>query len=347
MESGLRLRHAGDGHWGGAVLALPGAGKGSRGEPGGFREGLLLQGPPLSGWGGSGAATGRVAPGGERRAPLPGNGSDPRRAPGGGGATPASLEGAAGGVGFAHPGLRGPHRNGDARRPCLLDAAGGDQHARDFVLVRGPGAHRGRPARSGASPQVRSPRGLDAGGAPRGSGGGGIGYAWQALSEKATAAGFGRAGFALSDRDRASPAAAVAGGSGSLARGPAAPRSGGFTAGDAGGAQRGGLQCYLRGELPATLTGFPGGYTVKRYDRRRRCGNVGIRRLGPDFQARREGWKTRRGSFPRFPRRVISTATLSPLPRRVWKGEPHPRWRRFWLRVRSQGEKLFSQEVKS
>jgi len=49
---------------------------------------------------------------------------------------------------------------------------------------------------------------------------------------------------------------------------------------------------------------------VKRYERRRRCGNVGIRRSLPDFQARREGGKTRSGSFPRFPRRGISTATL-------------------------------------
>lgn len=86
---------------------------------------------------------------------------------------------------------------------------------------------------------------------------------------------------------------------------------------------------------------------MKRHDRRRRCGNVGIRRFLPGFQARREGWKTRRGSFPRFPRRVISTATRSPLPHGVWKGEQHPRRRRFLLRVRSQGEKLFSQEVKS
>jgi hypothetical protein len=86
---------------------------------------------------------------------------------------------------------------------------------------------------------------------------------------------------------------------------------------------------------------------VKRYDRRRRCGNVGMRRFLPDFQARREGGKTRRGSFPRFPRRGISTATLSSLPLGVWKGEQHPRRRRFVLRVRAQGEKLFSQEVKS
>jgi hypothetical protein len=86
---------------------------------------------------------------------------------------------------------------------------------------------------------------------------------------------------------------------------------------------------------------------VRRYDRRRRCGNVGIRRSLPDFQARREGGKTRRWSFPRFPRRVISTATLSPLPLGVSKREQHPRRRRFVLRVRAQGEKLFSQEVKS
>ena len=86
---------------------------------------------------------------------------------------------------------------------------------------------------------------------------------------------------------------------------------------------------------------------MKRYHRRGRCGNVGIRRSLPDFQARREGWETRRGSFPRFPRRGISTATLSSLPLGVSKGEQHPRRRRFVLQVRAQGEKLFSQEVKS
>src|SRR6266568_2340824 len=42
--------------------------------------------------------------------------------------------------------------------------------------------------------------------------------------------------------------------------------------------------------------------------RRRGCGNVGIRRGGPDFQARWKGWETRLRSFPGFPRRVISTA---------------------------------------
>jgi hypothetical protein len=47
---------------------------------------------------------------------------------------------------------------------------------------------------------------------------------------------------------------------------------------------------------------------VKRYDRRRRCGNVGPDAVG--IQARRKEWKTRGGSFPRFPRRGISTATL-------------------------------------
>ncbi len=119
----------------------------------------------------SGAATGRVASGSERGATLPGDGSDPRRTPRRGGAAPACLEGGAEGVGLAHPGLCRPHRDRDARRPCLLDAAGGDQHAGDAVFVRGPGAHRGRPARSGASPKVRSPRGLDAGGAPRGASG--------------------------------------------------------------------------------------------------------------------------------------------------------------------------------
>src|SRR6266704_749782 len=53
------------GHRGGALLALPGAGEGGGGELGGFREGILLQGTPLPGPGGSGAATRGVASGGE------------------------------------------------------------------------------------------------------------------------------------------------------------------------------------------------------------------------------------------------------------------------------------------
>ena len=52
---------------------------------------------------------------------------------------------------------------------------------------------------------------------------------------------------------------------------------------------------------------------MKRDDRRRRGGNVGPDIVG--IQARREGGKTRRGSFPRFPRRGISTATLPALAR--------------------------------
>jgi hypothetical protein len=84
---------------------------------------------------------------------------------------------------------------------------------------------------------------------------------------------------------------------------------------------------------------------VKRYHRRRRCGNVGPDEVG--IQARREGWKTRRLSFPRFPRRGISTATLSSPPCGLGKGEQHPRRRRSLFRVGARGEKLFSQEVKS
>jgi len=68
-------------------------------------------------------------------------------------------------------------------------------------------------------------------------------------------------------------------------------------------------------------------------NRRRRCGNVEIARLGfgRDFQARWEGWKSPSlpslplvavgGTFPRFPRRVISTATShNPFSRRSTAG---------------------------
>src|SRR5271157_2192332 len=46
--------------------------------------------------------------------------------------------------------------------------------------------------------------------------------------------------------------------------------------------------------------------------RRRGCGNVGIRRSLPDFQARRKEGETRFLSFPRFPRRGISAAWQPP-----------------------------------
>ena len=68
-------------------------------------------------------------------------------------------------------------------------------------------------------------------------------------------------------------------------------------------------------------------------NRRRRGGNVEIARLGfgRDFQARWEGWKSPGlpspplvavgGTFPRFPQRVISTATShNPFSRRSTAG---------------------------
>ena len=48
MESGLCLRHAGDGSGGGAVLAVSSAAKRKRGEPGRFRQVFLLQGAAVS-----------------------------------------------------------------------------------------------------------------------------------------------------------------------------------------------------------------------------------------------------------------------------------------------------------
>src|SRR5260370_42697491 len=51
VESGLRLRHAGDGDRGGVVLALPGSAKRQRGEPGRFRQVLLFQGAAVSRFG--------------------------------------------------------------------------------------------------------------------------------------------------------------------------------------------------------------------------------------------------------------------------------------------------------
>ena len=88
---------------------------------------------------------------------------------------------------------------------------------------------------------------------------------------------------------------------------------------------------------------------MKRYNSRRRCGNVGIRRLGfsPDFQARWKEWETRFLNFPRFPRGGISTAVFSSFPPTRGGGrEPRPRLRRFLLRVRRRAESLSFQEVK-
>jgi hypothetical protein len=47
----------------------------------------------------------------------------------------SSFESAAGKSGLTHSRLCGSHRNGVARRPRLLDAAGGDQYAGHVVLV--------------------------------------------------------------------------------------------------------------------------------------------------------------------------------------------------------------------
>jgi hypothetical protein len=88
---------------------------------------------------------------------------------------------------------------------------------------------------------------------------------------------------------------------------------------------------------------------MRRYTRRRRGGNVGIRRFcfWPDFQARWKEWETRWGSFPRFPRGVISTAIFSSFPPDRGGGREHrPRLGRFLLRVQRRAENLFSQEVK-
>jgi len=56
--------------------------------------------------------------------------------------------------------------------------------------------------------------------------------------------------------------------------------------------------------LTSSFLSFLPGYK----SRRRRGGNVEIRRGLPDFQARWKEWETRFLSFPRFPRGVISTA---------------------------------------
>ena len=84
---------------------------------------------------------------------------------------------------------------------------------------------------------------------------------------------------------------------------------------------------------------------MKREDRRRRGGNVGIRRSLPDFQARREGWKTRSGSFPRFPRRGISTATPSLLPLGVCGGA-RPATAEVIVAGTRASREFFPQEVK-
>jgi hypothetical protein len=94
-------------------------------------------------------------------------------------------------------------------------------------------------------------------------------------------------------------------------------------------------------------------------NRRRRCGNVGIARLGfwRDFQARGEAWKSPGASFslqltvgrtfPRFPRRVISTATFPPPLPRAFKGSAARDGGGSGCWVRGQAENFFSQEVNS
>lgn len=83
---------------------------------------------------------------------------------------------------------------------------------------------------------------------------------------------------------------------------------------------------------------------MKREKRRRRGGNVGPDQVG--IQARREGWKTRRGSFPRFPRRGISTATLPPLARAGRREGWPPERAEVLVAGRMASREAFLQEVK-
>lgn len=86
---------------------------------------------------------------------------------------------------------------------------------------------------------------------------------------------------------------------------------------------------------------------MKSYTRRRHGGNVGPDAVG--IQARWKEWETRSVflSFPRFPRRGISTARPSPssLAPSVWR-EHRRRVPTFLLRVQRRGRNISSQEVK-
>ncbi len=79
---------------------------------------------------------------------------------------------------------------------------------------------------------------------------------------------------------------------------------------------------------------------MRKYARRRRCGNVGPGAVG--IQARWKEWETRLGSFPRFPRGVISTAIFSPFPPTGGsEREQHRRLGMFLLWVQRRAE-IFS-----
>jgi len=85
-----------------------------------------------------------------------------------------------------------------------------------LLLVRGP-VRIVRPARKRCIPQVRSPRGSTAGGAPRGLGAG-IGTRGKRYLKRQPAAGFGEPALRYLTENRASPAAQWLGGKWSLAR---------------------------------------------------------------------------------------------------------------------------------
>lgn len=92
--------------------------------------------------------------------------------------------------------------------------------------------------------------------------------------------------------------------------------------------------------------------------RRRRCGNVGIARLGfwRDFQARGEAWKSlavqvhsAAGHWPDFFHAFHGASfpqRCSPTPSSSGHLEGAPRRRRFVFLVRGRAANLFSQEVK-
>ena len=207
--------------------------------------------------------------------PLPGDGSRPCRAPGRGGASTASFEGAAGGAGPAYPGLRRPQgtvlRDGHAYSipPEAISMPGTLYLYADRVRIvagRHEAVHPRKFAPHEGSTLAAHRAALVAAV---------LGKRGKRYLKRQQMLDLGEPAFLYLTEIRPSPAAAVGGRGGSAARDSAEPRPGGSAARHGGGAQGGGLQRLLRGALPAALA-FPGGEAARHHSVAGRGGVVGV-----------------------------------------------------------------------
>ena len=130
--------------------------KGVGRESGEVGQGVLLQAATIPGRRGSPQSASRVARRGEHPASLASHECHPRGADDRRAAAAASAEGHAGRAGPAHPDHRGADRDGPARHPYVLDAAGLAGDSGHAVPLSRPRPDRGWPLRGDPPASLRS-----------------------------------------------------------------------------------------------------------------------------------------------------------------------------------------------